>query len=416
MKLLFLTPVLPWPHEIRGGAQRTSLLLEALQESASVDVAYVGLSSQGTALAEQARASGLALTAALTVGAGRRSSQEGIISLVPFASRIARAVNDFTSPYRADPELEHWLRNLVRERKYDCVVSRYLWPSIATGLENLDSVVKVLDWDDLDHLKFQSSVRAVPWPGAGGWLGSRIVYSRIRSSGLRAASRFDHVWVAKPTDAVGLPCKSVSVLPNIPFVPERSGATDVHVDPQRPYLFFVGDLTYRPNIDGFDRFVHQIWPAIRAAVPESTVVAVGIPPTAGIRQAWSAVEGIEIRGVVADLLPYYSSAALSVCPVEWGGGTNIKAVESLFFGVPVVVFPHTFEGYRQHFGPGSGMYCGTTNEEFANACIELLRNPARRDAAGLTGQAIVRAEYSVASFRSIVRSGLESATAPARSN
>jgi glycosyltransferase involved in cell wall biosynthesis len=106
---------------------------------------------------------------------------------------------------------------------------------------------------------------------------------------------------------------------------------------------------------------------------------------------------------------------LSICPVEWGGGSNIKAVESLAYGVPCVVSPYTFGAFSEHFGGATGMICAASDEEYASACIGLLRDPRRGDEIGRAGQKVAQSLYSRGRFQELVKEGVTTACAAANS-
>jgi glycosyltransferase involved in cell wall biosynthesis len=145
------------------------------------------------------------------------------------------------------------------------------------------------------------------------------------------------------------------------------------------------------------------------------VLAIGPPPFADLRARWERIEGVEIVGAVPSLVSYFQNAALSICPVEWGGGSNIKAVESLGYGVPCVVSAYTFSAFREDFGRATGMLCAKSDHEYASACTELLRNPRYGDAIGRAGQKIARSLYSKGRFQDLVRQGIAAAQAIANS-
>jgi glycosyltransferase involved in cell wall biosynthesis len=140
------------------------------------------------------------------------------------------------------------------------------------------------------------------------------------------------------------------------------------------------------------------------------MLAIGPPPHPEIADRWRAIDGVEIIGAVPSLTPYYGGAALSVCPVEWGGGSNIKAIESLGYGVPCVTSPYTYEAFKADFSTDTGMICAYSEDEYVSACIELLNDPQRRAALGRAGQQVVHARYSRDRFQDVVRNGLASAS------
>jgi glycosyltransferase involved in cell wall biosynthesis len=49
-------------------------------------------------------------------------------------------------------------------------------------------------------------------------------------------------------------------------------------------------------------------------------------------------------GVVNDLAPYFAASDISICPIQFGGGTKIKLLESLAAGLPTVAFEEATRG------------------------------------------------------------------------
>jgi polysaccharide biosynthesis protein PslH len=412
LRLLLLTSNLPWPMEVHGGAQRTALLLEALRKFSEVDIAFVSWSNESVELARQAREKAERIVGLFYVP-DHGSQSTGLLSKLPLVGRPFRAVHRHLARYQVDAQFAAWLKETVHDGSYDGVVSRYLWPGAVGGLVHIRDVPTLLDWDDLDHLKLKSQIEISPWSGIGGFAAKFLTLRKMTKYCLAEAASYDHIWVAKTIDVARIVGKSVSVLPNIPFVdnaPERS----VQMNNRRDILF-VGNLTYLPNSDALTKFLQRVWPRVHADCPNARVLAIGPPPFADVRTQWERVEGVTIVGAVPSLLSYFQDAALSICPVEWGGGSNIKAVESLGYGVPCVVSPYTFSAFREHFGSATGMICAPSDDEYALACIELLRNRERSAEIGRAGQKVARSLYSKGRFQELVREGVMAAYAVANS-
>jgi glycosyltransferase involved in cell wall biosynthesis len=411
LRLLLLTSNLPWPLEVHGGAQRTALLLEALRQFSEVDIAFVSWSKESVDLARQARQQEGFVGLFYIPDHGGQST--GLLSKLPVIGRPFRTVQRHLAKYELDAQFGAWLKDTIRDGSYDGVVTRYLWPGAVGGLAHIGDVPTFLDWDDLDHLKLKSQIEMNPWSGIGGIVAKFLTLRKLTRTCLAEAASYDHIWVTKTSDLGRISGKSASVLPNIPLVdnaPERS----VHLAVRRDILF-VGNLTYLPNSDALTKFLGRVWPRVHAECPNARVLAIGPPPFSEVRAQWERIEGVRIVGAVPSLLPYFQDAALSICPVEWGGGSNIKAVESLGYGVPCVVSPYTFSAFREHFGSATGMICAPSAEEYALACIELLRNPRRSDEIGRAGQKVAQSLYSKCRFQELVREGVTAAYAVAKS-
>jgi polysaccharide biosynthesis protein PslH len=101
----------------------------------------------------------------------------------------------------------------------------------------------------------------------------------------------------------------------------------------RTVLFF-GLLSTVPNVDGVRFFLKEIWPRIAAQRPSSRCKIVGAQASAALRAL--AGPRIEFTGVVEDLRPHLSSAAVVVVPLRLGSGTRLKIVEAWAMGKPIV--------------------------------------------------------------------------------
>jgi polysaccharide biosynthesis protein PslH len=403
LKLLLLTPLLPWPLEMHGGAQRTALLLEALRLVADVDIAFVSGSEESVERARAARENGEKIASIFFVP-DREGQSASLLTRLPIVGKPFRTLQSHLANYQVDEQFSAWLKGAVRDAGYAAIISRYLWPGAVGGLPRLRAVPTLLDWDDLDHLKIRSLIEANPWTGIRGAATKSLVLWKLKKFCVAAATSYDHVWVTKPADRVGLHATSLSVLPNIPFLDNEEVRSEGSA--HRRDILFVGTQTYLPNSEALTRFIDRVWPRILAKCPNTRLQVIGPPPAPEIRAQWERSPGVEILGAVPSLVTYYTNAAMSICPIEWGGGSNIKAVESLSYGVPCVVSPYTFNAFKDDFGPATGMICAHSEEEYVQACTDLLTNSQRGVTIGQAGRRVVQSRYSRSRFRELVKEGL----------
>src|SRR5262249_31954938 len=65
-----------------------------------------------------------------------------------------------------------------------------------------------------------------------------------------------------------------------------------------PTVLFVGNLAYRPNVDAVRLLTQQIWPHVRAAVPDARLVLAGADPHPTVRRM-AREAGAELTGFVS---------------------------------------------------------------------------------------------------------------------
>jgi len=83
--------------------------------------------------------------------------------------------------------------------------------------------------------------------------------------------------------------------------------------------------------------------------------------------------------------------AVLVAPMRVAGGTNIKILEAMASGLPVVTTTIGAEGLSVKHG--REVMIADQPGEFASAVVDLLKNPQRRQEMGLAGQVLVKKLY-----------------------
>lgn len=166
---------------------------------------------------------------------------------------------------------------------------------------------------------------------------------------------------------------------------------------QRDVVIFVGAMDVLMNIDAVERFAKEIFPKVRAVIPQVEFWIVGRNPVPRVR-ALSVLPGVHVTGSVKDIRPYCDQAKVAVAPFRYGGGTKLKVLEAMALGIPVVATPIGCQGIEaadeQH------LFVEEKVEAFAQRVIQLLRddNLCRRMA--LEARRLVEQRYG---WQSILR-------------
>jgi len=142
-----------------------------------------------------------------------------------------------------------------------------------------------------------------------------------------------------------------------------------------PNLVFTGTMDFRPNIDAMTWFCKSIFPQIIQRVPDVHLYIVGKNPTSRVREL--AGPSVTVTGEVEDVRPYLAKAAVYVVPMRYGGGVRLKVLEAMAYGVPIVSTRFGAEGVMVRDGENILLAQATRDgEEFARKVLELLDRPA----------------------------------------
>lgn len=156
----------------------------------------------------------------------------------------------------------------------------------------------------------------------------------------------------------------------------------------------IGNFKHPPNVDAVLYLRDELWPSIRARLPEAVVHIWGSYATPG-QLAWSNPKrGFIIEGYVADQFAALGSARVNLAPLRFGAGIKGKIADGWWAGTPAVTMPVGAEGMHEDL-PFGGIIAGD-NEAFVAAACALYQDEGLWQKASEAGRAIIAQLYSEA--------------------
>ncbi len=251
----------------------------------------------------------------------------------------------------------------------------------------------VFDSVDLHYLREARAAELAGDPG----LRQSALRTRALELGVVAAS--DATLVVSDAEravlAVDAPAARVEVVSNVHELGGRGPAFG-----QRQDLLFVGGFRHPPNVDAVRWFVSEVFPRVRARLPEVRLHCMGADVPADIA-ALAAEDGVSIHGYVPDLLPWLEHCRVSVAPLRYGAGVKGKVNQAMAHGLPVVATPAAVEG--MHLRDGEDVLVAAEADAFADAVVRLYRDESLWQRLAVGGQANVARHFSMDAAREVVR-------------
>ncbi len=158
--------------------------------------------------------------------------------------------------------------------------------------------------------------------------------------------------------------------------------------PRPPVVLFVGNFWHAPNVDGIVWFAREVWPHVRATIPEATLKVVGSNVWDEITRL-SDLDGVHVVGFVENLDAAYDEAAVVVAPLRWGAGMKGKVCEAMACAVPLVTTRLGLEGLDVR--PGVDLEVADEPHEMARSVIAMLSDQDAAERIGASGQAAIAA-------------------------
>jgi glycosyltransferase involved in cell wall biosynthesis len=202
----------------------------------------------------------------------------------------------------------------------------------------------------------------------------------------RALASFEGVWTVSETDRM-LAISGGSRSPEQTFAiangvdTERFRPTPEPAGP--PEILYVGSFRHLPNILAFERLRSEIMPLVWQRTPEARLRVVAGPRHDYFWQRFHrdshrrpSDPRIVIHDFVEDLRPLYASATAVAVPLAVSAGTNIKIVEAMAAGRPIVSTHPGCAGLD--LSDSNDLLIRDSPAAFAAALCDLLADPALR--------------------------------------
>jgi glycosyltransferase involved in cell wall biosynthesis len=368
MRILILTPRLPWPP-IDGGRIAMARLAEGLVR-AGAEVEILSLNPR------KHRASAVAPIAiqAIDIDTSR-------ILAPAFSRRIPFIVARFVSREFRDAlrvTLQRFAPNVVQ------IESPFLLPYV--DLVRTESGARVVlrslnvefrIWEGLARMERNPLRR----------FALRRIASSLRAYEVRQLDAIDAIVPISEEDASdyrGLGCRRpMHVVP--------CGVTVHDTSPGAPIpnsVGFIGSLDFRPNQEAVDWIVNELWPRVIEREPAARLSIAGSSAPEWLRRR---MNNLDFRGTVDDATAFMNDMSVMIAPLFAGGGMRIKALEAMALAKPVVATKLGAGGLDVEHG--RDILIAEDAPAFADAIALLLRDPHMATRIGDSARETVRNRY-----------------------
>ena len=294
----------------------------------------------------------------------------GLDYLAHLGARPPYAVSRF-----ADARVQKQLRTWFREQRFDVAVCDFLDAAVNfPGRLNLPSVL------------FQHNVESEIWRRHAATAGNpakqmmyRMEFRKMFRYERAAVCKFHHVIAVSENDRAlmtkWVDGDRVTVVPTgvdlAQYRPDPAASQPNPLPASAPLVTFVGAMDWEPNVDGVEYFCAEVWPLIKAEIPQARFRIVGRNPDRRVLK-WAS-ESIEVTGRVPSVVEHLHQSAVVIVPLRIGGGTRLKIYEAMAAGRAVVSTTVGAEGLDvQH---GRDILLADDASSFARAVVTLLRDP-----------------------------------------
>ena len=382
--ILFITEHNPFGH-FTGGQQRTHLIFDALQRLGHIHLFCI-TDEEPPALLK---------TDHYTIH--HFGPNTDIPSKLHWSRRLFAAFNPYHL-YPLNADFSRRVRELMDTIRFDIIFVRYIPPIFICGLLRTRGLV--IDVDDIPHHYYWSLFKSRQSPffqrilnlmyAVHVYLFSRIIFKNARL-----------MFYSNPLQTKG---ERSTLLPNIPF--KTISKKSLSHTRNLPRVFFVGSFSYLPNVNGMNHFIEQLWPVIKEEVPEASLEIAGRITDSTLRERWSSVPGVSVRGLVEDLDDSYHSARVVIVPIYEGAGTHIKILEAMHYHKACVLTGFASRGFEELLQNGKNVVIAKSDRDFIEGVVCLLKDVTLAHETGKSAYEAVAGKFSRSDFNKKIKVAL----------
>ena len=384
MRILILTPWLPYPPEFGGGIRIYELIknLSLRHRVSLLTYAEPGQEARISALQSLCEAVHTVLPdQSSDRHEGKRSRQ--------LATLFSTASYQRRSTYT--PQMQAAIDTLLATEDFDIVQVEF---SQMGAFDFKTRAVIVLDEHNIEYELLYRTHCSERSPARKLYNGLEFV--KFRAEEQRAWHKVDACLLTSCREEEilhgVLPKKRTAVIPNGVDIENFKSTGETHVNPNS--IVFTGLMKYRPNIDGVLYFVKEVLPQILKVRPAVVFSIVGQGPTEEIQRL--AGPNVVVTGRVPEVRSYLDQAAAVVVPLRMGSGTRLKVLEALAMGKAIISTSLGCEGIN--VSSGKHLLVADDPTHFAQSVLKILDDPTLAECLGQCGRTLAEEEYGWASI------------------
>lgn len=167
-----------------------------------------------------------------------------------------------------------------------------------------------------------------------------------------------------------------------------------HVDLKKtsfPTLFHLGAMDWRPNKEGLEWFLDEIWPDIETLSGELRFYIAGKNMQRQFFEYDS--ENLIVESEVFDAIEFMNSKAIMIVPLLSGSGMRVKIIEGMAMQKCIIATSMAAEGINCE--PGKDILIADTPDEFYRSILQCINQPNRWREIGKNARKTVERDHEI---------------------
>lgn len=281
------------------------------------------------------------------------------------------------------------LKEQLKEKKYDIIQLETLW--VAPYIETIRKYSKakiVLRSQNIEFMIWEQLALDTKNPIKKWYL--KLLAKRLKIYEHDMLNQFDAIATITELDSANY--KKLGCTLPIIHVPFGIDLQKYKVDTthlNKPSVFHIGAMDWRPNADGINWFLKNIWTKVSEKNAAIKLYLAGRNMPEWLQQL--KMKNVVIEGEVADSHQFINSKSIMIVPLNSGGGMRVKIIEGMAFGKTIISTAVGAEGIE--YEDGKNILIANTEDEFVEVILKCLSNQELTDAIGINARKLAETKY-----------------------
>ncbi|HEY0029853.1 MAG TPA: glycosyltransferase family 4 protein [Bacteroidia bacterium] len=285
---------------------------------------------------------------------------------------------------------EDALIEILSVKQFDLVQLEGLWLSPYLNTIRRYSKAKIaLRSHNVEYLIWERLAENTGNPIKKIYLG--LLAKRLKTYELGALNHFDAIAAITGQDAIIFQSAGCTMpIVHTPFGIELGRYKEDRSTLESPSVFHIGAMDWRPNADGIQWFLQEIWPEVLKKNEKIKLYLAGRNMPDWLKQLHQA--NVVIKGEVADSHAFINSHSIMIVPLNSGGGMRVKIIEGMALGKTIISTAIGAEGIE--YENEKNILIANTEEEFVRAISKCVSDKAFSDTIGRNARLLAETKYN----------------------
>ncbi|OFZ01725.1 MAG: hypothetical protein A3K10_02585 [Bacteroidetes bacterium RIFCSPLOWO2_12_FULL_31_6] len=283
-------------------------------------------------------------------------------------------------------------KNLIEKLKleeYDVIQLETLWVTpYVDVIRNYSKAKIVLRSQNIEFMIWEQLAEETRNPFKKIYL--KILAKRLKAYEYNIVNKFNAIATITELDSVVYRKMGCTIpIIHVPFGIDLEKYIIDETNLEKPSIFHIGAMDWRPNADGIDWFLKKIWTKVQEKNSSIKLYLAGRNMPDWLLQL--KMKNVVVEGEVKDSHQFINSKSIMIVPLTSGGGMRVKIIEGLALGKTIISTSVGAEGIE--YENEKNILIANTETEFEDTILKCIKNASFSDTIGKNARTLVASKY-----------------------